>query len=174
MGLPCIVNDFPVLSIQVNQADNEFPALDWIRSAAKNMSARFVEVENIVRERIHFSRYSLIPVCNLSVSSSDAPLFIIDTLYARALTLSKHILWYSDTTRPDLGGHEEKDFRSYFQEELENPEVCKKGFYRGYTVELDLSILAVNTIMQSEFLKEFEEASAVAGQLQAAASGELK
>jgi DNA polymerase epsilon subunit 1 len=110
----------------------------------------------------------------LSESSSDAPLFIIDTLYARALTLSKHILWYSDTTRPDLGGHEEKDFRSYFQEELENPEVCKKGFYRGYTVELDLSILAVNTIMQSEFLKEFEEASAVAGQLQAAASGELK
>jgi len=41
--------------------------------------------------------------------------------------------------------------------------VCKKGFYRGYCVELDLSILAVNTIMQSEFLKEFEEASAVAG-----------
>ncbi len=72
-------------------------------------------------------------------------------------------MWYSDSAKPDLGGHEEKDFRSYFQEELENPEVCKKGFYRGYCVELDLTILAVNTIMQSEFLREFEEASATAG-----------
>ena len=124
-----------------------------------------MEVENTVRERIHFSRYALIPVCNLSESSADAPLFIIDTLYARALTLSKHILWYSDASKPDLGGHEDKDFRSYFQEELENPEVCRKGFYRGYCIELDLSILAVNTIMQSEFLKEFEEASNIAGQL---------
>lgn len=69
MGLPTLANDFPVLSMQVNLTDNEFPALDWVRSAAKNMTLRFLEVENVVRERIHFSRYSLIPVCNLSESA---------------------------------------------------------------------------------------------------------
>ena len=37
--------------------------------------------------------------------------------------------------------------------------MVKKGFYRGYTVEIDISVLAVNTILQSEFLKEFEEAT---------------
>ena len=41
-----------------------------------------------------------------------------------------------------------------------------KGFYRGFTVELDLSILAVNTILQSEYLKDFEEASVLATQYQ--------
>ena len=66
---------------------------------------------------------------------------------------------------PDLGGHEEQDFRSYFQDEIENPELIKKGFYRGYTVEIDISVLAVNTILQSEFLKEFEEATLTANHM---------
>ena len=82
-----------------------------MRSAAKNMTNRFLEIPTYIKERINFSRYSLIPVCNLS---EDAPLTIIDTLYARNLSLSKHVLWYSDTQKPDLGGHEEKDFRAYF------------------------------------------------------------
>jgi DNA polymerase epsilon subunit 1 len=97
-----------------------------------------------IKERINFSRYSYIPVCNLD---EDVAMSIIDTLYARTLTVNKHILWYSDTNKPDLGGHEDRDFRIYFQDEIENPEVCLKGFYRGYTVEIDLSILAVNTIL---------------------------
>lgn len=69
------------------------------------------------------------------------------------------MLWYSNTSLPDLGGHEDQDFRSYFQDEIENPEVINKGFYRGYTVEIEVSNLAVNTILQSEFIKEFEEAT---------------
>jgi DNA polymerase epsilon subunit 1 len=84
------------------------------------MCFRFIESAGVIRERINFSRYSYIPVCNLE---EDAPLSIIDTLYARTLSTSKHILWYSDTTKPDLGGHEDRDFRIYFQEEIENPEM---------------------------------------------------
>jgi DNA polymerase epsilon subunit 1 len=76
-------------------------------------------------------------------------------LYARNLSINKHVLWYSNTGVPDLGGHEEKDFRSYYQEEIENPELIKKGFYRGYTVELSIADLMINTILQSEYLKEF-------------------
>lgn len=45
---------------------------------------------------------------------------------------------------------------------MENPEVATKGFYRGYTVEINIGSLPVNTILQSEYLKEFEEASALA------------
>lgn len=42
---------------------------------------------------------------------------------------------------------------------MENPEMINKGFYRGYTVEVSISDLVINTILQSEFLKEFEEAT---------------
>jgi len=75
------------------------------------MAVRFTEIDEWVKEKINFSRYSLIPVCNLE---GDAPLFIIDTLYARNLVMSRNVLWYSDTSKPDLGGHEDKDFRIYF------------------------------------------------------------
>lgn len=140
-------------------SDNEFAPLTWIKDSCSNMISRFIDMPEWVRERINFSRYSYIPVGNLE---GDCPLFIIDTLFARTLQNSKHILWYSDTSKPDLGGHEDRDFRLYYQEELENPEIAVKGFYRGYTVELDLSVLAVNTILQSEFMKEFEDASSIA------------
>ena len=85
--------------------------MDWIRFALKNMALRFSEFNDWIREKINFSRYSLIPVCNLD---GDAPLFIIDTLYARNLEKSKYLLWYSDSSKPDLGGHEDKDFRILF------------------------------------------------------------
>lgn len=52
--------------------------------------------------------------------------------------MNKHLLWYSDTGKPDLGGHEDSNFRMYFQDEIENPEISNKGFYRGYTVEIDI------------------------------------
>ena len=82
MGLPTLNNEFPVMKCAPVSGDNDFPALDWVRFAAKNMSLRFLELDAIVRERINFSRYSYIPVCNLE---EDAPLYIIDTLYARTL-----------------------------------------------------------------------------------------
>ena len=64
----------------------------------------------------------------------DSAIAAIDTLYARNLSKNRHVLWFSDTSLPDLGGHEDQDFRAYFQEETQNPEWIKKGFYRGYTV----------------------------------------
>lgn len=85
-------------------SDNEYPALDWIRVACKNMTTRFTDMPEWLKERINFARYSYIPVCNLE---GDAPIFIIDTLYSRSLVLNKHLLWYSETSKPDLGGHEE-------------------------------------------------------------------
>ena len=117
---------------------------------------------------MHFSRYSLIPLCNLD---EDIHLAMIDMIYARNLALNKQVLWYSDTVKPDLGGHEDRDFRIYFQEEIENPEVAVKGFYRGYSVELDLSMLPVNTVLQSEYVKDFEDATAFANQYQDSRKG---
>lgn len=111
IGMPTLINEFPVMKFQPILSDNEFPPLDWIRFASKNMCQRFLEMSSRISERINFSRYSYIPVCNLD---DDSPLFMIDTLYARTLAMNKHVLWYSDTTKPDLGGHEDKDFRIYF------------------------------------------------------------
>ena len=108
--------------------------------------------------QVQRSRYSFVPICNLG---EDTQLSLIDTLLARQLTMGNQLVWYSDTMMPDLGGNEDKNFRRYFQEEIENPEQNNKGFYRTYTVELKIEQLALNTIAQSEYLPEFDEASAM-------------
>jgi DNA polymerase epsilon subunit 1 len=111
MGLPSISNEFPCMKCPQISSDNDYPALDWIRFACKQMTSRFIEMPEWIKERINFSRYSYIPICNLE---QDSSIFIIDTLYARNLAMNKHILWYSDTSKPDLGGHEDRDYRIYF------------------------------------------------------------
>ena len=60
-----------------------------------------------------------------------------------------------------MGGNEDKNYRRYFQEEIENPEQNSQGFYRNYTVELKLEQLALNTVLCSEYLTEFDDASAM-------------
>ena len=62
-----------------------------------------------------------------------------------------------------MGGNEEKNYRRLFQEEIESPEQSVKGFYRNYTVEVNIGSLALNTIVHSEYLSEFEDASAMLG-----------
>ena len=52
--------------------------------------------------------------------------------------MGNQLVWYSDTNQPDLGGNEDKNYRRYFQEEIENPEQNIPGFYRNYTVELKI------------------------------------
>lgn len=69
MGMPSLVNDFPIVKCPCVEGDNEFPALDWLRYAAKNMTSRFTEVGVWLNEKIDFSRNTIIPICNLE---SDA------------------------------------------------------------------------------------------------------
>jgi hypothetical protein len=55
---------------------------------------------------------------------------------------------------PDLGGHEDRNYRNYFQDALENPEVVNRGFYRTYSVEINISNLALNSIMCYEAMPD--------------------
>lgn len=134
-GLKTMASDFPVIRVPSVPEYNIFPALAWTTQAYKNMTVQLAELGEWLNHRITLSRYSLVPLGNLE---QDCALSIIDNLFARNLSLNKHVLWYSNSSIPDLGGHEDQDFRSFFQDEIENPELIKKGFYRGYTVEIDI------------------------------------
>jgi hypothetical protein len=69
IGLPTLINDFPVVKCPCVEGDNEFPALDWLRYSIKNMTARFTEVGLWLNDKIDFSRYTWIPLCNLEADS---------------------------------------------------------------------------------------------------------
>lgn len=80
-------------------------------TALKTQFERFSELKDWLVEMITLSRYSLVPLGNLD---KDCAISVLDNLYARSLSINKHILWYSNTGVPDLGGHEDQDFRSFF------------------------------------------------------------
>jgi DNA polymerase epsilon subunit 1 len=123
MGMPTLINEFPVLRCKTEKSDSidlQNNHLGWVRGACANMTLRFIEMPDWVETRIGFSRYTFIPVCNLT--ETDMHQNMIDILYARQLNQSKHLIWYSDTSMPDLGGHEDRSCRIYFQDDIESPE----------------------------------------------------
>lgn len=64
-GLRTMSNEFPIIRFPIFQKDNVYPPIDWIRFAFTNMIVRFTEADPWLKNRIAFSRYSLIPLGNL-------------------------------------------------------------------------------------------------------------
>jgi hypothetical protein len=84
----------------------------------------------------------------------DSHAHVADVFFARHLKSNNHLLWASDSTRPDLGGHEEDE--NFYTDEHTNPEICFPGCVRSYCAELDLHGLAVNSLLKMSVLEELE------------------
>jgi len=99
------LQEFPVIRYPVADASVlKFPPLQWIQHAFRNVTQAFLGGTEWLKLRVDMSRYSCVALGNQGESHVVS---VIDALYARALTMSRHVLWYSNTAQPDLGGHEE-------------------------------------------------------------------
>ncbi len=119
--------------------------------AVKRAMERFVAHAEWWAARLSFCRYSNVPVGNLP---ADPVQFGCDVAFARALKENNHLLWFSESTRPDLGGLEGDE--NWFAEEFSNPTLALPGAYRHVCADLDIAHMAVNSIMQSNFIEEME------------------
>ncbi|CAI2378542.1 unnamed protein product [Moneuplotes crassus] len=153
-GLTCLSGKVPYILSEATFEENAFPALDWAYYATEGFCNRCVRTGLELREKEYLSLFSGIPLGN---SSTDMMIQIIDVLYSRELIASKHVLWYSDTGLPDLGGNEDADFRRYFDQLDSNSEMSYPGFYRTQCVEIDISLLCINAIIQSDQLFDFNK-----------------
>ena len=91
-------------------------------------------------------RYLHIPLGNMP---KDITMFGCDLFFARHLSKHNHILWTSQNERPDLGGKEADDNRLCMElEESVNADMNNKGTYNSVCVELEITSLAVNTIIE--------------------------
>ena len=152
-GLIWINNEVPYILSVGSVEENTFPALDWAYFTTKNFCTRCLLSSDWFDEKYNFSLYSGIPIGNLS---SDTAIQIIDVLYSRSLQNSNHLLWYSNTSLPDLGGNEDSDFRRFFDGFDSNAEMSFPGLYRTYCFEIDVRLLCINSILQSDHIYEFE------------------
>lgn len=146
------VNDYPVVHISSYKRDNQFPALDWQRPICRRIISHLFNVNGWLSERISLARYANIPFCNIE---NDYPIFLADIFFSRRLQSEGMLLWYSPSSKPDLGSREDDENYNSI-DEIENLEVNIPGMYDQISIEIDLINLAVNTIQQANVINEIE------------------
>eukprot|EP00698_Gefionella_okellyi_P023680 TRINITY_DN8155_c0_g1_i1.p1 TRINITY_DN8155_c0_g1~~TRINITY_DN8155_c0_g1_i1.p1 ORF type:complete len:2256 (+),score=530.17 TRINITY_DN8155_c0_g1_i1:623-6769(+) len=143
---------FPIVTIPTNETDNVM-GMSWQAQAAALIVQRYLGHEQWLENALDLARFANIPIGNLT---SDHAMFIIDVLMARNLHANNHLLWISNTGRPDLGGAEEDD--NSFADEPAAPELVNKGSYKCVCVELEVASLAVSSVLVSHRINDVEGA----------------
>ncbi|KAF9543309.1 DNA polymerase epsilon catalytic subunit [Mortierella hygrophila] len=147
-----ILSDFPLISMPCSKNIKPFQALAWQTNATKRMLAQFLTVGGWITEQIAMARYADVPLCNIE---QDSPIFVTDVMLARRLQRHDMLLWWSPSSKPDLGGREEDENLSG-SEELSDPIISTPGHYETVCLEMDMLGLAVNTLLQSSQINELE------------------
>ena len=137
-GLSTLNGEVPYMLSSTTAEENHFPALEWSYFATSKFCLKCCSLSEWFEEKMSFSNYAEIPLGNLE---GDTALQMIDVLYSRALQKQNYVLWYSNTTLPDLGGNEDIDYRRFYDQFDSNTEMSFPGFYRSYCVEIDVSLL---------------------------------
>ncbi|EWC45573.1 DNA polymerase epsilon catalytic subunit A [Drechslerella stenobrocha 248] len=151
------LNDFPTLTLQIDQTDSSLPPLGWQTFVAKRIVVRYLSLGSWISHLIELARYGKVPLCNLD---KHDPRFLIDIAYARRLQVSGVVLWWSPTPIPDHAGHQ-KDSIVRYLEHVPMPDINHRGSYTSVCVELDVRNLAINTLLTSSLINELEGTDAM-------------
>lgn len=153
------LKEFPLVCLPYNDSTSQHNVLNWQRHAARRMILHYLEVDTFYQTQLELAQYFHVPVGNVP---SDPTLFAADLFFARHLQKHNHLLWMSPTDRPDLGGKEDDDNRlSIATDESGNIEVNNPGCYPTVCIELSIDCFAVNTVLQSSHINDFEGGSVV-------------
>ncbi|XP_059166217.1 DNA polymerase epsilon catalytic subunit A-like [Physella acuta] len=153
------LSQFPLVPIHISDSSTLYNVLDWQRVGSRRMLQHYINSNIYIQSLMEQARYLHVPVGNIP---QDFTLFGCDLFLARLAMKHNHILWASPTNRPDLGGKEADDNRLCMElEESSVVELNNPGAYSTVCVDVELTSLAVNTIVESGHINELEGASAV-------------
>lgn len=148
------LKDYPVVQLAFSDTDNNYPALDWQRVAAKSMISSFLVSLHSYELQKQLSRYGGVPVGNIS---QDVLGFLVDIYFSRNLTRHNHLLWVSRSPDPDLGGKQQTDFRFHSNPyEVRQVELNNPGTYATVCIEFAVHSLALVSILQSSHINDYE------------------
>eukprot|EP01133_Synstelium_polycarpum_P000195 gene195-234_t len=149
-GIP-MLKEFPQVTMAAHEGDASYSHFNWDIHSIAPFIKRYAEVAPWWRFYVSLARYSNVPIGSLG---RDYASLVSDISYGRALKEAGHLLWLSHSNCPDLGGSEEDDAK--FHEELAKVEVNVPDCYNSVCIELSLTGLAVNTILESNHLADIE------------------
>lgn len=154
------VTEFPILSIPASPAEDNLPPLGWQLYSARRMFGAYLRTSAWIANWIKLAAHIDVPLCNIG---RDFSAFGADIDFARRLIQNDMVLWWSQSTQPDLGGREEdtNGAAGAWGEETDNDgglELSNPGCYSNVTFEVSLRDLAIDAVMQSGTVNDIEGA----------------
>ena len=147
------MREIPYLVVPNHKSDDIFPALSWAQFCITRMTGHFFNLDAFLQEKFHLACFSNVPVCNIE---NDSAVFLSDLFLARRLKSVDYLLWASPSPKPDLGGSEQDDHRS-FLEEFNLPEINNTSAYPNICIDMEIWDLALNTLLKCvDFGNEME------------------
>lgn len=151
--VPNAVQNYPVIAITLSRADSPFGQLEWQRKGTQRFVQHYLRVSGVMHDRIDVAGAADVP---LGLLPTDSGPFLADVEFARRLSKSDMLLWWSDGARPDLGGREND--ANVPVEEVVDPEINRPGAFTNACLEIEMRDLAVDAILQSALVYELEGA----------------
>lgn len=144
------LSEFPVMMIPSQLGTHSMPVFSWQKTVANRMLSRYVSIGHWLFVEIARAGYHDVPVGNVP---ADRELFFIDVDFSRRLMEQDCVLWWSNTSKPDLGGREDDN---HVAEDIVNPEINTAGCFSNVAVSIQVQHLAVDAVMQSALVNEME------------------
>ncbi|EFN52544.1 hypothetical protein CHLNCDRAFT_26745 [Chlorella variabilis] len=151
-SLPALA-DLPTAGMPVAAPTSALPALGWQLPAARAAVAQLLAAGEWLQARMLLASacpplhgYAHLP---LSTIGPDWIIDASDALFARQLREAGHLLWVCDPSQPDLASRPTDQAEALtLREQQQQIEICFPGAYRCVCVELRLSHLAVNAVLE--------------------------
>ncbi|TIC52238.1 putative DNA polymerase epsilon catalytic subunit A [Wallemia mellicola] len=155
------LNNYPVIAVPTSRKDLSVDeSLMWLPKISKRMIGMYFRMSTWINERVGLAKHYDVPVGNIE---RDAPIQLADISFARRLIKSDILLWWSHSSKPDLGGREQDVPPQQFADEGGGPiEFSNPGTFSNVVLEVELRDIAVNSILQSSLVNEMEGAGSAA------------
>ncbi|KAN0061615.1 DNA polymerase epsilon catalytic subunit [Thecaphora frezii] len=151
------VADFPVITIPAARLEDDLPALGWQLYSARRMFNCYFRTSLWIARWIELATHFDVPLCNVQ---RDFAVFGADIDFARRLVKQDMVLWWSKNPQPDLGGRERDINALQRWDEREGLEISHAGCYSNVCLEVGLTDLAVDALLQSGSVNEMEGSGA--------------
>lgn len=147
-ALPTTV-DLPTVKMQINEFS--LPAIGWQALISKRIINHYFILASWIKNLISLSQYGNVPLCNLQIENVG---YLIDIEYARRLSNSNIVLWWSGNPLPDHAGYEMDKAIDF--ETLEFPTINNPEIYETACLEVEIGTLTINSILTSSLINEAE------------------
>ena len=131
-----------------------YPAIGWQTHVMRKCMKEILSCKSWLLLRLDASRYAHLPV---AAFGEDWIIDTCDALFSRTLRDAGVLSWIRDESQPRLACHPEDIANKLVTEEQkERVQLAWPGVYRGVCIQIQISHLAVNAVLEAATLGELE------------------